>query len=122
MPLNMRYSVVPSWMTSETEISHATYRTLAMMCCFTSANGICYPNQFTLAKLRGVSQQAISQQINNLRAVGAVIDLEPIGKKHPNAFQRGNRYFIPLMPSDCPPPLEHIKNEYLSNNRRPPNV
>ena len=74
-----------------------------------------------MAALRGVSQQAISLQLKQLRKAGAVIDLEPVGKKHPDALQRGFRYFVPLRPGDMPPPLEVIRSDVLASVRRPPN-
>ena len=119
--LPMKYSLLPSWVVTDTDISHAAVRTCAALCCFTSANGIAYPNQSTLAALRGVSQQAISLQLNQLREAGAVINLEPVGQKHPGAFQRGSRYFVPTRPGDQPPPLEVIRSDILAPVRRPPN-
>ena len=82
---------------------------------------VAYPNQSTLAALRGVSQQAISLQLKQLREAGAVIDLEPVGQKHPDAFQRGSRYFVPIRLGDQPPPLEVIRSDILAPVRRPPN-
>ena len=119
--LPMKYSLLPSWIVTDTDSSHASVRTCAALCCFTSVNGIAYPGQSTLAALRGVSQQAISLQLKQLRKAGAVIDLEPVGKKHPDAFQRGFRYFVPLRPGDMPPPLEVIRSDVLAPVRRPPN-
>ena len=84
--LNMRYLVVPSYTVSMTGLPHGAFRTLAAMCCFTSANGICYPNQETLASIRGVSQPTINNQIHKLRTLGVVIDLLPVGKKGPTRF------------------------------------
>mgnify|MGYP001353879854 CR=1 FL=1 len=81
----MKYTLLPSWIVTDTDISHAAVRTCAALCCFTSVNGIAYPNQRTLAALRDVSQPAISQQMNQLRKAGAVIDLEPVGRKHRDA-------------------------------------
>ena len=118
--LPMKYSLLPSWVVTDTDISHAAVRTCAALCCFTSVNGIAYPSQNTLAALRGVSQPAISAQMNQLRKAGAVIDLEPVGRKHPDAFKRGNRYFVPLRPGDHPPPLEVIRTDILAPVRTPP--
>ena len=120
--LPMKYSLLPSWVVTDTDISHAAVRTCAALCCFTSANGIAYPNQSTLAALRGVSQQAVSLQLKQLREAGAVLNLEPVGNKHPNAFQRGSRYFVPIRPGEQPPPLEVIRSDILAAVRRPPNV
>ena len=83
--LNMRYSVVPSYTVSMTGLPHGAFRTLAAMCCFTSANGICYPNQETLAAIRGVSQPTINNQLQKLRVRGIVVDLVPVGEKKPYA-------------------------------------
>ena len=120
--LNMRYSLVPSYTVSMTGLPHGAFRTLAAMCCFTSANGICFPNQETLAAIRGVSQPSINKQLQELRARGIVIDLVPVGKKKPHAFQRGCRYFIPNRPEDAPPPREVLKSEVWASTRIPPNV
>ena len=51
-----------------------------------------------------------------------MIDLRPIGKKKPNSYQRGNRYFIPTKDGDSPSDKEVIKRDYLAMNRRRPNV
>ena len=120
--LNMRYSVIPSYTVSMTGLPHGAFRTLAAMCCFTSANGICYPNQETLAAIRGVSQPTINNQLQKLRARGIVVDLVPVGEKKPYAFQRGCRYYVPNRPGDAPPPLEVLKSEVWANTRIPPNV
>ena len=120
--LKMRYSVVPSYTVSMTGLPHGAFRTLAAMCCFTSANGICYPNQETLAAIRGVSQPTINNQLQKLRARGIVVDLVPVGEKKPYAFQRGCRYFVPSRPGDAPPPLEVLKSEVWADTRIPPNV
>lgn len=121
-PLNMRYAVVPSYTVSMPDLSHASFRTLAAMCCFTSVSGICYPNQETLAKIRGVSQPTINDQLQKLRALGIVVDLVPVGPKKPGAFQRGCRYFVPKRPGDAPPSMEVLKSEVWASTRMPPNA
>ena len=113
--------MVPSYTVSLSGLPHGAFRTLAAMCCYTSANGICYPNQETLAAIRGVSQPTINAQLQMLRARGIVLDLVPIGKKKPYAFQRGCRYFVPNRPGDAPPTLEVLKSEFWADTRRPPN-
>ena len=118
--MKMRYSILPARAVWDRRIPLGPLRTLAAMCCFTSVNGICYPGQFLLAELRGVSQPTISKQIKVLRRYGYVVDLVPVGKKKPNAFQRGYRYFIPTLEGDTPPPLELIKADVLAENRAPP--
>ena len=120
--MNMTYSNVASYTVMMGELPHGAFRTLAAMCCFTSVNGLCYPNQATLAAIRGVSQPTINNQIQTLRALGIVIDLVPVGKKKPKAFQRGCRYFIPPRPGDQPPPLEVLKYETWADTRKPPDV
>jgi hypothetical protein len=75
-----------------------------------------------LANIRGVSQPTISKQIKVLRRFGYVVDLVPVGKKKPGAFQRGFRYFIPTLEGDLPPPLEVIKSDILAEVRTPPDV
>ena len=97
------------------------FRTLATMYCFTSTNGICFSNQETLAAIRGVAQPTINNQLQKLRALRTVIDLVPVGKKKPDAFQRGCRYFIPTRPGDAPPPLEVLKSKVCASTRIPPN-
>ena len=99
----------------------AAFRTLSAMCCFTSVNGICYPSQELLANIRGISQSNISKQIKVLRKFGYVVDLVPVGKKKPGAFQRGYRYFTPTHEGDLPP-LEVIKSDILAEVRTPPDV
>ena len=120
--MKMRYSIVPSRAVGDRRITFGAFRTLAAMCCFTSVNGLCYPNQVTIASVRGVTQPVIAKHLRQLRKYGYVIDLWPIGKKKPNSYQRGNRYFIPIHEGDSPPPKEIIKEDCLLMNRRPPNV
>ena len=111
VPLNMRYSVVPSYTVTMTSLPHGSFRKLATMCCFTSTNGICFPNQETLTAIRGVYQPTINYQLQKLRALRIVIDLVPVGKKKPYAFQRGRRYFIPTRPGDAAPSFEVLKSK-----------
>ena len=113
----MKYSLL----LRDTDISHGAVRSCAALCCFTSVNGIAYLSQNTLAALRGVSLPAISAQSNQLRKAGAVINLELVGRKHRDAFKRGNRYFVPLRPGDQPPPLEIIRTDILAPVWRLPN-
>ena len=94
-------------------------RTLSALCCFTSANQICYPNQSTLGDLIGVSRALVTRNIGILRDNGYIIDLEPIGKKHPWGYKRGNRYFVPTREGDVPPPLEVIRTDILAEERTP---
>ena len=118
----MRYSLLPARAVSDRRLKPAEVRTLSAMCCYTSALGICYPNQTTLAALLGVSQSFVSRNIGALRKFGYVIDLNPIGKKHPQAYQRGNRYFVPAQAGDPIPPLEQQRLDVLSPSRTPPEV
>ena len=67
-------------------------------------------------------QATISKQIKVLRRFGYVVDLVPVGKKKPGAFQRGFRYFIPTLEGDLPSPLEVIKSDILAEVRTPPDV
>ena len=120
--MKMRYSIVPSRAVGDRRITFGAFRTLAAMCCFTTVNGLCYPNQVVIASVRGVTQPVIAKHLRQLRKYGYVIDLHPIGKKKPNSYQCGNRYFIPIHDGDSPPDKEVIKHDYLTINRRPPNV
>ena len=120
--MKMKYSIVPARAVGDRRITFGAFRTLASMCLFTSVNGICYPNQVTLASVRGVTQPVIAKHLRQLRKYGYVIDLLPIGKKRRNSFQRGNRYFIPTHAGEEPPSKEIIKHDYLAINRRPPKV
>ena len=120
--MKMKYAIVPSRAVGDLRLPHGAFRTLASLCVYTSAQGVCYPNQWTLADLRNCSQSNIAKQMKILRTLGYVIDVESIGKKYPRAFKRGNRYFIPTREGDLPPPLEVIRTDILAEERRPPNV
>ena len=112
--LPMKYSLLPSWIVTDGDISHGAVCSCAALCCFFSVNGIVYPSQNILAVLRGVSQSAISGQMNQLRKAGAVIDLAPVGRKHCDAFKCGNWYIVPLRSGDQPPPFEIIRTDILA--------
>ena len=118
----MRYSLVPSRAVGDKRLTFGAFRTLATLCLFTSQRGICYPNQKTLAKIRGVTRPVITKHMGQLRRLGYVVDLVPIGKKHKNAFKRGNRMFVPTMGNEAPPTKEEIKYDTLSEYRIPPDV
>ena len=77
----MKFSIMPSRAVSDPRLQPNVVRTLSALCCYTSANGICYPNQSTLGDLIGVSRALVSRNIGILRQYGYVIDLEPLGKK-----------------------------------------
>ena len=116
--MKMNYSIMPSRAVSDKRLSPNVVRTLSALCCFTSVNGICYPNQSTLGNLIGVSRQLITRNIGTLRTLGYIIDMEPLGAKHPLAYQRGNRYFIPVKFHDPIPAWETQRFDVLSVNRR----
>ncbi len=118
----MKYSIVPARAVGDNRLSFGAFRTLASMCLFTSVNGLCYPNQATLGAVRNVTQSTVAKHLRQLRKYKYVIDLQPVGDKYPQAFQRGNRYFIPVYENDSPPSKEVIKYDYLAINRKPPNV
>ena len=81
---------------SDPRLQPNVVRTLSAPCCFTSANQICHPNQSTLEDLIGISRALVTRNIGIFRDNGYIIDLEPIGKKHPWDYKSGYRYFIPL--------------------------
>lgn len=120
--MKMRYSLVPSRAVGDCRLTFGAFRTLASLCLFTSVNGICFPNQNTVAAIRGISRPVVTRHMKQLRELGYVIDLEPIGKKLPGSFKRGNRYFVPANEFDLPPPLETARYDDPGEIRRPPNV
>ena len=120
--MKMRYSLLPARAVSDNRLRPSVLRTLSALCCYTSALGICYPNQITLATLLGVSQPFVAKNMCILREFGYVIDLVPVGIKHPRAYQRGNRYFVPVREGDAIPPLEQQRLDVLSPLRTPPEV
>ena len=116
----MRFSLVPSRSVSDPQLSLGSFRTLAALCCYTSSLGVCYPNQQTLADIRGCSQSNIAKQMKLLRELNYVVDLIPQGKKRRGSFRRGNRYFIPTLSSDAVPSWEMVRTDYLAETRKPP--
>ena len=117
--MKMKYSLVPSRAVGDKRLTFGAFRTLAALCLYTSQRGICYPNQKTLAEVRGVTRPVITKHMGQLRRLGYVTDLVPIGKKHKNAFKRGNRMFVPTTEADQPPPLEELKYDILAESRKP---
>ena len=120
--MKMRYSLVPSRAVGDRRLTFGAFRTLASLCLFTSVRGICYPNQITVAAVRGVTRPVVTKHMKQLRDLGYVVDLEPIGEKVAGSFKRGNRYFVPTMERDLPPPLEVIRYDDPGELRRPPDV
>ena len=120
--MKMKYALVPSRAVSDARLPFGAFRTLAALCCYTSVNGLCYPNQITVGDVRGVTQSCVAKHMKKLRELGYVIDLVPVGKKYPRAYKRGNRYFVPARAGDLPPPLEVIRTDILAEERRPPDV
>ena len=120
--MKMRYALVPSRSVGDQELSNGSFRTLSALCLFTSQMGICYPNQETLASIRNCSQSNIAKQMKQLRALGYVVDLIPVGRKRRGSFKRGNRYYVPTLASDPTPSWEQVRTDYLAETRKPPHV
>ena len=120
--MRMKYSIIPARAVSDPRLPFGAFRTLAALCCYTSSLGICYPNQITIGDVRGVTQSCVAKHMRKLRELGYLVDLQPIGRKFPRAFKRGNRYFVPTREGDLPPPLEVIRTDILAEERTPPDV
>ena len=120
--MKMKYSIVPARAVSDPRLPFGAFRTLAVLCCYTSSLGICYPNQWTLATIRNCTQSNIAQQMKQLRELHYVIDLIPRGRKRRNSYKRGNRYFVPTLAGDPVPSWEMVRTDYLVETRRPPHV
>ena len=116
--MKMRFSIIPSRATTDPELSNGCYRTLGALCCFTSSLGVAYPNQWTLAKVRHCTQSNINQQLKQLRRLGYIHDLIPKGRKRRGAYQRGCRYFVPVLADDPVPSWEQIKTDFVAESRR----
>ena len=89
--MKMKFSIMPSRAVSDPRLQPNVVRTLSALCCFTSANQICYPNQSTLGDLIGVSRALVTRNIGILRDNAYIIDLEPIEKKNPFHIKLQNR-------------------------------
>ena len=101
-----RFSVLPIRAVSLVKRGR-TLRVLAALCAHTSPTGICYPAQERIKEMTGVHQADISRAIYELWTLGLVRYLQPKGQKHPNAYQRGNRYQVLYHPNaPLPSPLE----------------
>ena len=62
--MKMKFSIMPSRAVSDKNLQPNVVRTLSALCCYTSANQICYPNQNTLGELIGVSRALITRNIS----------------------------------------------------------
>ena len=120
--MKMRYALVPSRSVGDQELTNGSFRTLASLCLFTSQMGICYPNQQTLADIRGCTQSNIAKQMKLLRELNYVVDLIPQGRKRRDSYKRGNRYYIPTLATDPVPSWEMVRTDYLAETRKPPHV
>ena len=79
------------------DIRFKTYpRTFMVLCAlgnYTSRQGVCWPNQITLAKVLGIkSQSTVSKHIRKLIEMGYI----KYAKKHPGL--KGNKYFMVFDP------------------------
>ena len=116
--MKMRFSIIPSRAVADKQLSNGAFRTLGAMCCFTSQMGICFPNQWTLANVRGCTQSNVNQQLQQLRKLGYIYDLVPKGRKRRGAYQRGCRYFVPVFANDSIPLKEQLKTDYVADVRK----
>ena len=116
--MKMRFSIIPSRATTDPELSNGCYRTLGILCCFTSSLGITYVGQNTLANVRHCSQSNINQQLQQLRRLGYIYDLIPVGRKRRGAYQRGCRYFVTTLVTDPVPSKEQLKTDYVADVRK----
>ena len=76
--MKMKFSIMPSRAVSDQRLQPNVVRTLSALCCYTSANGICYPNQSTLGDLIGVSRALVSRNIGSIEYERAEILMKPI--------------------------------------------
>ena len=120
--MKMRYSLIPARAVGDQDLSNGSFRTLASLCLFTSQMGIAFPNQETLASIRGCCQSNISKQMKLLRELNYVIDLQPQGRKRRGSYKRGNRYYVPTLANDPVPSWEEVRSDYLAETRKPPHV
>ena len=105
---NRKYSIIPIRSVGLIKKGR-TWRVLSALGAHCSPLGVCYPNQSTLSKMCEIDQANISRAIRELYELGLLRYLMPIGKKHPNAFVRGNRYqilFDPHAPLPSPKEIE----------------
>ena len=65
----------------------AAFRILCLLCSYANRDGVCYPNQKSLAERMGTSQQAISKQIVLIEAWGYIKKLQ----KHNRLRQFGRK-------------------------------
>ncbi len=94
------FSIIPARAVADKRIRGNVLRVFCCMCCHTSALGIAYPNQATMARRLGIHPTAISKAIRRLREAGYVRLLVPLGKRRPGAFKRGNRYQVLIRGND----------------------
>ena len=118
--MKMLYALVPSRSIRDQELTNGSFRTLASLCLFTSQMGIAFPNQQTLADIRGCTQSNIAKQMKLLRELNYVVDLIPQGRKRRGSYKRGNRYYVPVFANDPVPSWEEVRSDYLSEVRKPP--
>ena len=87
-----------------------------MLLYFIFRHYVCRSN--TLANVRHCSQSNINQQLQQLRRLGYVYDLIPVGRKRRGAYQRGCRYFVPVFANDPIPLKEQLKTDYVADVRK----
>ena len=116
--MKMRYSIIPSRAVADKKLSNGAFRTLSVLTCYTSSLGVAFPNQTTMANVRGCTQSNINQQLQQLRRLGYIYDLVPKGRKRRGAYQRGCRYYVPVFADDPIPSWELIKTDYVAETRK----
>lgn len=115
MPSQRRYSLIPR-RAGKLVRRAKTWRVLHALCLHTSKYGVAYPNQRTLSEIIDMGQPDVSKAIRELHDLGLLRYLLPKGRKHPNAYAKGNRYQI-LYEEDAPLPSE--KEQEVGPGHRP---
>lgn len=98
-----RFSIIPAAVLDDPRITPALLKLLCVLGTYGNKQGYCWPKRKTLAqRLGGISEPAITQNINKLKKYGY---LEVQARFGVNGVQQGNRYRIlfdavPEMPSE----------------------
>lgn len=108
----VRWSVTPAKAAKDNNISDTAFRTLSILGIYTDENGMCWPSMGTIAKIRGMTRQAIQKHITELEKAGYLIRKPRFLKNQ----QQSNRFQVrfdfdpatsevaPLQPQKLPPP------------------
>ena len=87
--MKMKFSIMPSRAVSDPRLQPNVVRTLSALVVLLQPIKSVIPINATLGDLIGVSRALVTRNMGILREYGYIVDLVPVGKKHPGVTKEG---------------------------------